>query len=351
MSAEPASATASAFTSASPEASPSEIERFLHDRYALEGTVKFLASERDLTVHVSARDGRAYVLKVANAAEDTAIISFQNGALQHIAASAPEVPVPQVVKTREGESQTRIRLGTGEHAARLLTFLTGQQLYKSPPSQAQRIALGSELARLTLALKGFEHPASDHRILWDLKHVLQLVPWAEEIADGQTRRLVLAAFDAYREAVLPVFPRLRQQVVHNDFNPHNILVDPQAPERVTGILDFGDMVKTPLVFDLAVACAYQMSEDEPAFAAACELVGAYHAVSPLLDEELDLLQPLIMARNAMTIAITEWRALRYPANRDYILRNQPGALKTLRRYAALSPTAVGDGARAACARC
>jgi hypothetical protein len=39
---------------------------------------------------------------------------------------------------------------------------------------------------------------------------------------------------------------------------------------------------------------------------------------------------------AMTIVISSWRAARYPANRNYILRNNAAAWARLQRMAALS---------------
>lgn len=39
----------------------------------------------------------------------------------------------------------------------------------------------------------------------------------------------------------------------NDFNMDNVLVDPALPSRISGVLDFGDMVHTPLICDMAIA--------------------------------------------------------------------------------------------------
>ena len=65
------------------------------------------------------------------------------------------------------------------------------------------------------------------------------------------------------DSIAPQFPDWRWQVVHNDLNPHNVLCAPDAPDRIAGVLDFGDMVRTPLVCDLAVAAAYRIDRDDP----------------------------------------------------------------------------------------
>ena len=56
-------------------------------------------------------------------------------------------------------------------------------------------------------------------------------------------------------------------MIHGDANDYNILVD-AAGARVTSILDFGDMVHTATVCDLAIALAYVMLDKQDPIAAA-----------------------------------------------------------------------------------
>ena len=65
-------------------------------------------------------DGRAFVLKITNAAEDPVVTDFQIRALLHIAAQQADVRVPEVVPTLDGEHS--FRLDTGQlpfHAGNL----------------------------------------------------------------------------------------------------------------------------------------------------------------------------------------------------------------------------------------
>ena len=57
---------------------------------------------------------------------------------------------------------------------------------------------------------------------------------------------------------------------------------------------------------------------------------------PLAPAEFSVLFDLIATRMAMTIVISSWRAAIYPANRDYILRNNATAWARLQRMATLS---------------
>ncbi len=146
---------------------------------------------------------------------------------------------------------------------------------------------------------------------------------------------------------------LRWQLIHNDLNPHNLVVDP-ASGAVCGIIDFGDMVRAPLVQDLATACAYHIPADGHPLSAALEMVRAYHAVCPLLPEELDVLFDVMAARGAISVAISGWRARMQPENAAYITRNGQRAWAAMERLVAvpraearamLHAACTGDGAR------
>ena len=54
----------------------------------------------------------------------------------------------------------------------------------------------------------------------------------------------------------PRFAALRRAVVHNDPNDYNVLVDGANGPRVIEILDFGDIVHSYAIADLAIAVAY-----------------------------------------------------------------------------------------------
>ncbi|WP_409529798.1 phosphotransferase, partial [Shinella sp.] len=66
--------------------------------YGLKGEAKRLSSERDETFLFKRTDGTAFILKIANAAEDPAALEFQDGALLHLERAAPCVPVPRLIR-------------------------------------------------------------------------------------------------------------------------------------------------------------------------------------------------------------------------------------------------------------
>lgn len=289
---------------------------FVSTHWGLSGTLHSLTSERDQNHRLDTPEGR-FTLKLANPAEPEALTRFQTEALLHTARNAPNLPTPRVVPTRDG----RTILPTPEGALRLLTWLPGTPLAHLPRTPALAAAIGTALGRLDATLASFHHPAADHHLLWDIRNTRDLAPLSDALPKDLRPRIT-AFLGHFATRTAPALADLPRQVIHGDFNPHNLLADPAAPESLTGILDFGDMTLSHRICDLAVAASYLIDPSAPS-ALLVPLTRAYHQATPLTDNELRLLPDLITARLVTTLTISAWRAARYPENAPYILRNAP----------------------------
>jgi 4-aminobutyrate aminotransferase-like enzyme len=156
-------------------------------------------------------------------------------------------------------------------------------------------------------------------MMWDIKNALQLRSLIKAVSDPRLRALAERTLDRFENRVQPRLNSLRAQIIHDDLNPANILVEQGNSLKPAGIIDFGDLVHTPLINDLAVAAAYQLNPGDDPLAGALPLVSGYHAVTPLEPDEMDLLPDLVMARLTASILIANWRVSKHPQNRDYIL--------------------------------
>lgn len=299
-----------------PDLSDAQVTALLAQHYRLSGDLKRLTSERDLNLWLEA-GARRYVVKFANRAEPRAVTDFQTAALLHLEGKG--LPVPRVIRTTTGRSEVE----TPHGLLRVLTYLEGMPLHLAPHTDAQRAAMGAMAARISLGLQGFDHPGADHVLQWDIKQASALRPLLVHVP-VDLRGLCSATLDRFDAQVLPRLADCRWQVVHNDLNPHNVLVDETSPDQIAGVLDFGDMVRTPLVCDLGVAAAYQIDPAAPLESLVC-FTAAYHQTLPLTALELSLVPDLTAARMLTTLCITSWRAAKYPENAAYILRNFPSA--------------------------
>lgn len=303
------------------------------------GTLHPLTSERDQNHRLDTAQG-SFTLKLANSAEPAPLTAFQTLALQHLALHAPDLPTPRVIPARDG----RTIIPTKDGALRLLTWLPGTPLAHLPRSPALATAIGTALGRLDAALQGFHHPAADHHLLWDIRNAPDLAPLSATLPDELKPR-VSAFLTRFTTQTAPALARLPRQVIHGDFNPHNLLADPADPTRLTGILDFGDMTRSHRICDLAVAASYLIDPGEPT-ALLVPLTRAYHLANSLTAEEIRLLPDLITARLVTTLTISAWRAARYPQNAAYILRNAPTSRAGL--AALTDPAALADALLHAC---
>ena len=299
--------------------------------YGLAGTVKRLSSERDETFLFTRTDGTDFILKIANPAEDPAALEFQDGALMHLEAAAPSVPVPRLVKTLGREPSHTLSSADGPRIMRLLTFLDGELQYRTPASEAQSRNVGRALAELGLGLEHYDGRPPEGKLMWDISHTLDLAAVVGDV--GEERRAQVQAVLAEFERSLPAIAALeRRQIIHNDFNPHNILLDPTEPAHVVGIIDFGDMVHAPVVNDLAVALSYHLATDNWAARISAFLEG-FQSAGALEEAEIELLPLLTRSRLAMSIIIAEWRSAHFPENRAYIMRNHATAWRGLQNTA------------------
>lgn len=330
------------------EATPNNSDEFTRQLvqrvYGIECQPVQLVCERDQLFKLFCADKRSFILRFTNPGEDYAVTDFQTRALQHVAGSAPDLPVPRIIKSLNQQADVKVILEDNRQSyVRLISCLPGIPLTSLPDrNPVLRLQIATQLAQLGRALQGFSHHASGHELLWDMKHASQLRPYLAYIEDPEVRQLATRGLDGFEQHALAQQGSLRSQVIHNDLNFSNLLVAEDSND-ITGIIDFGDMVYAPLINDLAVAAAYQLSHDgEDCLTVLKDFVLAYHRESPLQAQELISLYDLVITRQVLTLAITAWRASLYPENKDYILRNCPTALKAMKRLFALNRDEVND---------
>ncbi|KQP02353.1 phosphotransferase [Pseudorhodoferax sp. Leaf265] len=318
--------------------------------YGMQGQLKPLTGERDANFLLEPAGGGARcMLKLSHPDEDPLVADFQTQALLHVARTDPGLPVQRLLPDRHGAPSAQIQDAEGRtRVARVFSYLEGLPMPQAPRSAAQRSSVARMLARLDRALAGLEHPAAARELPWDIQRADRVRPLLVHVADPARRALAEAALAGFEQRTKPKLAGLRRQPIHNDFNLYNLLVDPADPARVSGILDFGDMVHAPLVDDLAVAASYHIDEQGDALATIAQFAADYHAVSPLTDAETMALLDLVRARLSMVVAISGWRAARQPENAPYLMRNNAVSWARLQACADLTPEQVQDAIHAAC---
>lgn len=302
---------------------PEEAQELAASCYGIAGRAVRFETEKDDTFRLTAEDGKTYVLKVANPRENDDEIALQVALLGHLNGRDCGTAVPQVVPTANGSAVCAYRDRAGQaRSVRLLTYLHGTPLSDTVSTAAEREKIGKVLARLRLAMADFSHPADTRELAWDIRHLARLEPLLPHIADREKRGLVergLARFAALAGRL----DGARMQVLHNDFSRSNIVVDHDDLRFVTGVIDFGDAVRTAIAVDVSTALLNQLplSAREDLFLEGRDLLRGYLSVADLTPGELELMPHLVMGRVVARALITHWRSAMLPDNAPYIMRN------------------------------
>ncbi|MGW2572911.1 phosphotransferase [Streptomyces sp. NPDC001537] len=298
------------------------VDALLARHYQLRGHLERLATEKDDTFRL--RTGTAdHLVKVSPPDEAVSVVALQTAAMRHLESEAPHLPVQRVTQTTEGNDNVPIEAKDGGvRVLRVFDFVEGAVLARTNPDPHQLAQVGQMLGRVDLALRSFRHPADERRLVWDLRHFDQLRELIEYTPSAAHRRLAQEVFRLFHQAVVPRLGDLETQVIHGDYSPYNVLVDPRTDSFVTGVIDFGDSMRSALIFDPAVSLANLLGRTplDP-WREACSFVAGYERARPIKDSELPLLPVAALARLTLRALVTHWRAQRVPERRDYLLEH------------------------------
>src|SRR5262245_1306364 len=315
--------------------------RLAAELFGVSGQTTPLPSERDQNFLVHAGDGARYVLKIANAHEPGAMLEAENAVMRHLAATGL-VPVP--VPTRAGGDIER----SGDHFVRLVTGLGGEPMGNvRRHTHALLEDLGRTVGKIDQALSTFDHAALHRTFYWDLATAAPAVrAHAPKVQDAGLRSAIETALDIYETSVVPHLSSLRRSAIHGDVNDYNVLVD-AGTQRLTGIVDFGDMVVSHTVNDVAIAMAYAALGKPDPLAAAAEVLRGSHAVFPLNDDELACAFGLMLLRLSLSVAVAAAQQADRPGD-EYLAISQQPIRQTLPKLAAIHPRLAHYLLRDAC---
>jgi Ser/Thr protein kinase RdoA (MazF antagonist) len=323
------------------------VDGLLARHYRLSGDLERLATEKDDTFRLRTGTGTGtadHLVKLSPPDEAVAVVALQTAAMRHLEAEAPHLPVQRVKATADGGDNVPIEIKDGRiRVLRVFDFVEGAVLARTNPDAQQLAEAGRMLGRVDVALRPFRHPADGRRLVWDIRHFHHLRELVEHTPHATHRRLAHEVFHLFDEAITPRLGELETQVIHGDYSPYNVVVDPRADGFVAGVIDFGDSVRSALIFDPAVSLANLLGRtpSDP-WHEACAFVRGYEQARPIKDSELPLLPVAALARLTLRALITNWRADRVPERRDYLLEHAEDDWVNVERAMAVAKEEVFD---------
>ncbi|MEU6375215.1 aminotransferase [Streptomyces sp. NPDC046909] len=290
-----------------PRVTPTEAERIAAEHLGVTARAEALGSQQDANFLLRAADGTPEaVLKIANPAFGATEIDAQDAAADLIASAHPELRIATVLRRTDGSPRrTTVDTETGPAVARLLRYLPGGTLsgprHLSPATVA---AMGTIVAKVSTALRAFQHPGLDRVLQWDPQHADRVVTkLAEHIAEPDRRAAVQDATAEAWAHVQKLAAALPSQAVHLDLTDDNLIRRPDTrPPLPDGVIDFGDVTRSWAVGELAVSLSSLLHHDGIEPHHLLPAVRAFHAVRPLSPKEAEALWPLVILRAAVLVA-------------------------------------------------
>jgi len=311
--------------------------------FGIKAKAKNLVSYADQNIYLKAANGSEYVLKIMNDHTDKNILRVQNAAKLFLHEKIEDFETPRVFLNTQGEDITEIKDEKGNnYYMRLLSWVKGN-LWENiiPPSLELCEELGQKLAKMSLLLQDFSPPCAFPKkdtFRWDASDVLWVNEKFHNIDNDANREILIHFWRYYKDNIFPNLAELREGIIQNDANTFNLLVgQTQNRLKVAGIIDFGEMMKSKIVCELAVCCAYICMKNENPLAIAAAIIKGYHAILPLNEFEMQSVFPLMA--NRVMISVT-YSAINHKngLEGEYLYASEKAGWELLKKMRNISPS-------------
>ena len=320
-----------------PELSVAAAERIAADLYGIRGAAKRLRGERSNNTLFTTDTGDQFVLRVAGASEQPATIDLQVQVLARLEQHAPHLPVARIRPATDGSLVSTTERCGAAHLVQLVTFLPGITFADDVVVSFDGLtAIGELLGGIASALQEFDHPAASGFMPWDIANGLILDDdlWSGLASDARE----FASTGRHRlERLMDELPTLPHQIIHNDGHRGNLLRADDRSDMVTGVIDFGDLVRTVTAADLAVSGANFVGNQPDPVAALGTMTAGYHRHLPLSPGEITALPDLVLARLTLSTLLTDYQIKHSPHIAGAVSRERAGLLADLQRWSAIDP--------------
>ncbi len=325
-----------------------EILPLLQQHFQLSGTIKCLPGYCDQNLLLTTQTDEKYIVKIANPNEQVSELAMQNAAMAHL--TTKEMVIPHALLNEQAKDITQITDNKGTcFSLRVLTYLPGD-FYADSVNHSHALwrSLGAFMAQIDNSLNDFDHKGAYRFLDWDLAQGYHVCQSKIDLLEPKQCELVNHFLIIYHNQTRSVLAKCPMGIIHNDANDYNLLVDNKnQPTQITGLIDFGDMVHSHIVNELAVTSAYALMEQANPLEVLTTIVASYHSHKPLLDCELEVLFSLIALRLCMSVCNSAAAIQQAPDN-DYLMISAQPAWQLLNKLRNFSPYAVLCRLRSAC---
>lgn len=251
---------------------------------------------------------------------------------------------PTPIQFADGSFVKIIKIDGKKTICRLLSFLDGELLRDITPTESLFQSFGRFLAQMDIKLQKFNnYTIKARQCKWDIQYLNLNKKYISDIPNAKDRNTVSYFFQQFEEILMPLLPELRKQIIHNDANDCNVLV---KNEKISGIIDFGDLAHSILINELAIAITYACFDKEDPLKWALIILKSYHSKTPIEEKEIKVLYYLIAARLSTSVCNSAHSRKINPDN-EYAFGSEKSAWKMLYRWLNINPIAAENQFRLA----
>ena len=301
----------------------------LRQKFGIDAKLKCLDGEFDLNFMVTETSGQKYILKVMRADCASDLVDMQCAAIRSL--EKEKLPTPKIISSLSGTDYVVFDDEKGiPRLVWMITALDGICYANIKPQSLNFIYdLGIKSGVLSSALTDFNHPYLDRDFKWNLMQSNWIKDHLNLIKCKLRRGILFEIIEQY-EITLEYAQNLPHVAIHNDLNDYNVLATSSnlGGVKVSGIIDFGDMVRNPRICELAIAGAYAVLDRDDPMDALAKLVEGYHLIYPLKINELEMIYTFLRMRLAVSVINSTLMALENPKD-PYVTISQAPAWRFL----------------------
>ena len=321
-----------------------QLVKYLKDNYNLQGEWHPLPGELGLHFRLITSTNDHYVVKVNQEPEAGPWLDLQHRAMDHVHGRIHTFNLPYAVPDLQSSTYREIQPGMW---LQVLEWVPGRLYAHVNPQGPELLAdAGTKLAGLTAALQDFDHPHAHRFLKWNIAEIAWTKPYQDLFAD-QEQVKIRALYHRF-QLLEPTWSTLRKQVLYHDANDYNILVtSDRIHPTIAGFIDFGDIIFTQTIHDLAIACTYLLMGKPDPLHQAIPLIKAYHEQHPLTQEEVHCLAGCIGARLVISATVAAINLQENPDN-TYLQVSHRGVWAMIDHWIAFDPAYAEMVFRHAC---
>ena len=328
------------------------IQEIVKNSYDIEPrNISSLRGEVDLNFKIIDAHGGQYVLKISSSHQDWNHLEFQCDLLGFLATKKQNIVTPKIYPNLSGKFiSTTNAVDQKVRYVRLLSWIEGRTYeHVHPQTDDLRFDLGSYCGKLTKTLSDFTHQHASRSFQWDISQSLWTQNHLHEVSS--IKREAIKKMISRFQKVYSSYSRLRKSIVHNDAHQQNIIVNQNLKNpKVISIVDFGDAIKTQIINDLAITCAYAITDQKDPIAAAVPIIKGYHHQFKLQEIELKHLFHAIGMRLVISLTKSTVNRKHEPEN-DYLFISEEPVWNLLKQWININPEYAYYRFREACNYC